>query len=101
MAAKNTPVAEKDKWYEKPIAFGIAVLTLVTTCFAIGYSTGDFKKGLEQQVTTLQKEQECNERVQQEKEKCAEYRRTVETEKMQDLTKTIESLKAVKSASLK
>lgn len=47
-------------------------------------------------MISIRREQECNERVNQEKEKCAEYRRSVEAEKMDNLTKTIESLQAIR-----
>jgi hypothetical protein len=83
--------SDKDKWFEKPLTFILGL----TSIFSLGYGFGSYKADLEQQVVTIRREQECNERVAQEKEKCAEYRRTVETEKMDNLTKTIESLKGI------
>ncbi len=81
----------KDKWFEKPLNFIIALSTI----FGLGYAVGIYKTDLEQQVVSIRREQECNERVAQEKEKCAEYRRTIEAEKMDNLAKTIESLKSI------
>lgn len=99
MAAKTIrPVKDTDSpslmgWLEKPLNLFGVVFAFATAVFGGGYAIGIYKADLERQVATIKQEQDCNERVEQEKDKCAEYRRSVETEKMEELNKTIESLK--------
>jgi hypothetical protein len=101
LAKKITPTAQAttpdkiDKWHEKPLNVAGTVLGLFSVLFSGGYAAAVYKLGVEQEMANIRREQECNERVAQEKEKCAEYRRSVEAEKMENLVKTIESLQAV------
>jgi hypothetical protein len=85
-----------DKWYEKPISIAGGILVLVSFLVSVGYGAAMYKSGVEQEMISIRREQECNERVNQEKEKCTEYRRSVEAEKIDNLTKTIESLQAIR-----
>ena len=68
------------------------------TIFGIGYGIGIYKKSLEQELEKIKTEQECNEKITAEKEKCSEYRRKVEEEKISDLTATVNELKKIKIA---
>ncbi|MDU0372014.1 hypothetical protein ACFPAF_16545 [Hymenobacter endophyticus] len=103
MAKKITPPVKTeasstdkaDKWYEKPLNLAALVLGLIASLFGAGYGAATYKIGVEQAMLNLRREQECNERVNLEKEKCAEYRQSVQAEKMENLVKTIESLQTV------
>jgi hypothetical protein len=83
-------------WLEKPINLLIAVLGLITTVFITGYKVGDYKKDLEQQLVLIKKQQECNESVQQEKDKCSEFKREVERKQLEDLKLTVKELSKLK-----
>lgn len=82
-------------WYEKTLNVIGAALAVAGTFVSAGYVASEYMNGVEQEMVSIRREQECNERVAQEKEKCAEYRRSVEAEKVDNLTKTIESLQSV------
>ena len=57
--------------------------------FGAGYAFKSFTSDIER----IKLERDCSERVLLEKEKCSEYRREVETEKIADLKNAVEDLK--------
>jgi hypothetical protein len=83
---------------ENPINRFIAICTIIVTLFSAGYKTGDLKNEFDHKLEMLKKQQECNESVQNEKEKCLEYKRNLENQRMDNLAKTIEELAKIQSA---
>jgi len=86
----------KEDWLDKPLTKVATVISVVSSIFGAGYGMATNNTTVQQQMLTMQQQQACNERVAQEQEKCAEYRRSVEAERMQNLTKTVESLREAK-----
>ncbi|MCU0321288.1 MAG: hypothetical protein MUE72_02665 [Chitinophagaceae bacterium] len=93
---KRITSKNNNAWFDKPLNRYITITGVVTSIFVTGYKVGDFKKDLEQQLILIKREQDCNQLIQQEKEKCAEFRREVEAKQIESLKQTVYELTKIK-----
>jgi uncharacterized membrane protein len=96
---KQTPkpiFSKTANWLENTFNRLIAIIVGIVTIFSIGFSVGDFKKDLENKVDVLKAQQECNNLVQTERDKCSEIRKALENQKLDELSTTIKELSRIK-----
>lgn len=97
MPTKKTNITSKENWFDKPLNRYVTISGIVASVFLAGYKVGDYKKDVEQQLILIKQSQECNEKLQQERERCMEFRRENEDKTLDNLAKTVEELTKLKN----
>ena len=90
--SKIIPKKGNEEWFDKAANRWAAILTILAFVFSAGIWIGNYQKDLEQQLILIKKEQDCNQLIQEEKYKCAEFRREFENKQLENLKKTVDEL---------